>query len=764
MTKKKPRRRTKTARGAKADAGGNGNGAAGKTQAAALMAAARAYRDNHHWVSLRLEGKSPKCMGEGWQQRTLDDPLPQFKDGDNLGLLLGAPSGGLVRLDPDWLPAPAVTDILFPETTATFERASAPRYGRLFICQEKLGKDKNFTLPKFMKDDDRLPQKSDGKPKLMVYQILTTGQQTMAPPSVHPDNGEPLVWVDRSPPVELGADVLARRAGIEAFLLVVRHFWPARGTRNETAMALTRVLLETFADLDRHERCNIVDDLVEAVAMAGGDEEASRDGKRRAEPQLERMEAGQETMGMPRLLEFLELDAKLAKTFRKWLRLGLVEIPATVSLEDFYAYMPLHDYIFTPTGEHWPGASINARLGGGASAWLDRNRPVEQKTWVPGMPMLIKDRLVNDGGWITREGNNSFNLYRSPTLVPGDASKAGPWLRHVFKVYPGVDGKHIIRWLAHRVQRPEDKINHALVLGSDDHGIGKDTLLEPIKRAVGPWNYHVVSPQDMLGTFRPFLKSVVLLISEVRDLGEFTRYTFYDHMKHIIAVPPDTILVNEKNKGQYYIFNCIGVVYTTNHKTDGLYLLSEDRRHYVAWSERKQTDFAKGYWDKLWGWYDNGGDAHVMAYLMQLDISKFNAKAPPPKTDAFWAIVDANRAPEDAELADVLDELDNPQATTIAKIIAKAPQTMGGGSDLYQWLTNRKNRRAIPHRLEKCGYVPVRCDTNKEGLWIINKKRQVIYGLKTLSRSEQLKAAQQLVAAEEAKKYAFTAYTESLKL
>ena len=43
-----------------------------------------------------------------------------------------------------------------------------------------------------------------------------------------------------------------------------------------------------------------------------------------------------------------------------------------------------------------------------------------------------------------------------------------------------------------------------------------------------------------------------------------------------------------------------------------------------------------------------------------LDISSFDPKAPPPKTPAFWAIVDASRVPEDAELADVLDRLGNP--------------------------------------------------------------------------------------------------------
>jgi len=538
-------------------------------------------------------------------------------------------------------------------------------------------------------------------------------------------------------------------------LLVVRHFWPARGVRNETAMALTRVLLETFADLNRDERINIVNNLVELVAMFGGDGEPSREGKRRAEQQLERMEAGEETIGMPRLLELLELPEKLAVEFRKWLRLGLEAVQGTVALEDFYAYMPTHNYIFTPTGEHWPGASVIARLGkqGGLPAhlWLDRNRPVEQQTWAPGLPMLINDRLVTDGGWIERKGNSCFNLYRPPTLVPGEGGKAWPWLKHVFKLYPGADGKHIIRFLAHRVQRPEDKINHALVLGSNEHGIGKDTLPAPVKHAVGPWNFHEVSPQDMLGTFRPFLKSVILLISEVRDLGDVNRYAFYDHMKTLSAVPPDTVMVNEKHKGQYYIFNRSGIIYTTNHKTDGLYLPAEDRRHYVAWSECKQKDLTQDYWNWIWGWYDNGGYAHVMAYLMQLDISKFDAKAPPPKTAAFWAMVDSHRAPEDAELADVLDALKNPQATTLAKLLNQTQGTMSHASnELYDWLRDRKNRRAIPHRLDKCGYVPVRNDARDTGLWVINGKRQVVYSLKTLPLSEQLRAVRQFIEAEEA--------------
>ena len=406
----------------------------------------------------------------------------------------------------------------------------------------------------------------------------------------------------------------------------------------------------------------------------------------------------------------------------------------------------------------WPAASVNARvppvalidasgkpvLGDDgkqkvipASAWLDRNRPVEQMTWAPGLPMVVHDQLISEGGWIDRKDVTVFNFYRPPVIEPGNAAEADRWLDHVHKVYPD-DADHIIKWCAHRVQRPHEKINHALVLGGLQ-GIGKDTLLEPVKRAVGPWNFHEVSPQQMLGRFNGFLKAVILRVTEARDLGEVNRFSFYDHMKAYTAAPPDVLRVDEKNLRETAVLNCCGVVITSNHKTDGIFLPADDRRHYVAWSILTKEDFVADYWAELWAWYDRGGDRHVAAYLAELDLAKFDPKAPPPKTAAFWDIVDANRAPEEAELADIFDTLNNPAATTLAKIIVNADD------DLGEWLKDRRNRRAIPHRLERCGYIPVRNDAADDGLWVLGGKRQVIYARAELSVSDRAAAAQRLV-------------------
>ena len=424
----------------------------------------------------------------------------------------------------------------------------------------------------------------------------------------------------------------------------------------------------------------------------------------------------------------------------------LREEDKALSVDDFYCYMPTpNSYIFTPTRDMWPATSVNARVSAvaidgvqvKANTWLAKHRPVEQITWAPGLPMLIKGRVISDGGWIDRSGSDCFNLYRPPTIQLGDPTKAGPWIGHVQKVFPD-DAAHIIYYLAQRVQRPEEKINHALVLGGNQ-GIGKDTILEGVKQAVAPWNWREISPQAMLGQFNSFARSVVLRVNEVCDLGELNRYQFYEHMKIYTASPPDVLRVNEKFLREHYVLNCTGVIITTNHRLDGMYLPADDRRHYVAWSEAKQADFPESYWRKMWHWYmKEGGFEHVAAYLANLDLSDFDPKKPPPKTEAFWTVANAHRTPEDAELADVLEGLGHPNGVTIGRLQSAAT------GDFAFWLGDRKNRRNIPHRLESCGYVPVRNPDAKDGLWKIGGARQVAYAKETLALSEQIKAVREL--------------------
>jgi hypothetical protein len=449
---------------------------------------------------------------------------------------------------------------------------------------------------------------------------------------------------------------------------------------------------------------------------------------------------------------------------------------ARIKVDNFQAFLPEHKYIYIPTRDLWSAIAVNSQLPPipvldkngkpqlgpstenkagevilgepefmTANVWLDKNQSVEQMTWAPGLPMLIRGRLIQDGGWFDHAGASCFNLYRPPTIKHGDATKAGRWVDHVRRVYP-VDWDHIIKWLAHHAQHPEIKVNHNLILGGNV-GVGKDTLLAPAVQAVGPWNCSEVSPDNLFEPFNEYLKAVLMRVSEARDIGDVSKFQLYERMKTIGAAPPETLRVNEKNKPAHHIVNIVGAIITTNHKTNSLYLPADDRRHYAAWSDVKHSDLdsspgagdASKYFDALWNWYQQeDGFEHVAAYLATLDLSGFNPKAPPFKTPAFWAIVDANRPGEESEISDLLETIGNPPVITI--------EWMGSCAqgDLSDFFKDRKNRASMRHRLDTAGYEPVRNDMAKDGFWKVDGGRRVIYARKELSVPEQFKAARKL--------------------
>lgn len=547
--------------------------------------------------------------------------------------------------------------------------------------------------------------------------------QDVLPPSIHPETGQSYRWNGRGdfrqPPV-LPDDVLA------VWLHEAGTTTPRNGGDVPPGEILVGERNNTFASMAGTMRRRGMG--VKAI-FAALKEENERCEKRLPEQELR----------------------TIARSIGKYSAGG------GAKLEDFYAYMPTHSYLYIPTRELWPASSVNARVPWpvgrdqkcvAPAKWLDENRPIEQMAWHPAEPTLIRNRVLQVSGWAEHAGASVFNRYRAPAPIAGDACEAGRWVEHVHKVYPD-EAAHIIAWLAHRVQRPGDKVNHALVLGGEQ-GVGKDTILEPVKCGVGPWNWQDISPSQMLGRFNGWTMAVITRINEARDLGEVDRFSFYDHSKVYMAAPPDVIRVDEKHLREHYVANVMGVIITTNHKSDGIYLPADDRRHFVAWSPRSKDHFPDGYWADIYGWFERGGTGHVCAYLRELDLATFDAKAPPPKTAAFWSVVAASEAPESGELRDVLDSMNNPRAITLQAVAAAAEDLMLFG--LRDELRDRKGRRSVSFKFERVGYVPVRNpDSPSDGLFTGGGRRQVVYAAKALSLAEQVRAAKALSLAEQAR-------------
>ena len=92
--------------------------------------------------------------------------------------------------------------------------------------------------------------------------------------------------------------------------------------------------------------------------------------------------------------------------------------------------MPTHKYIYKPTGGLWPAVSVNVSVppipildahgepvldnegkakAMPANAWLDCHARVQEVTWAPGEPEVIRNKLIRDGGWIPKPGDALFN-------------------------------------------------------------------------------------------------------------------------------------------------------------------------------------------------------------------------------------------------------------------------------------------------------------------------------------------------------------------
>ena len=424
-----------------------------------------------------------------------------------------------------------------------------------------------------------------------------------------------------------------------------------------------------------------------------------------------------------------------------------------VGFEDLFS-VPGSSRYYLPRADAWwtrefvnsvlPGIPTGQMAKGGkpilmlAADWLDKYRRVEQTTFAPGEPVIIEGKLLTTNGWEQREGVHVLNFYLAPKIVLGDASKATWWTDHVRLLYP-FEADEIMDWMAYRAQRPEIKINHALFLGGGQ-GIGKDWILKGLAATVGPSNFTTIKPRMLIERNNPYAKTVILVVNEARDEGDaghINRFTLYDCTKDYAAQPPLVLLCQDKWVRLHPVLNTLGLVILSNHKTDGIYLDADDRRHLICWSDVKKEDFTDAFWDQRQSWIDGEGAGDVVAYLMQRDVSQFKPGARPKQTAAFFEIIDAAVAPEDDVLADALDELRRPDAVTLAMLLTT---TIAG--DL-KWMES--SARAIPHRMERCGYVVAKNPNDKRGKWSINGRGLKVYASADLTPVARQLAAERLV-------------------
>lgn len=93
-----------------------------------------------------------------------------------------------------------------------------------------------------------------------------------------------------------------------------------------------------------------------------------------------------------------------------------------------------------------------------------------------------------------------------------------------------------------------------------------------------------------------------------------------------------------------------------------------------------------------------------------------------------------------------IDERPRSPIVTVQQLIGAASDDKKRRfDDVLEWLLDKRNRKAFPHRFNRAGYVPLRNDGQSDGRWKVRGVNVVLYGDKTLPLKARLDAANDFI-------------------
>jgi hypothetical protein len=310
-----------------------------------------------------------------------------------------------------------------------------------------------------------------------------------------------------------------------------------------------------------------------------------------------------------------------------------------------------------------------------------------------------------------------LNLWRLPDWKEDDnAGEPTPFLQHLAYLLDddqtAID--HVLNFIAHLVQRPQERVGHALLITSDAKGIGKSTLGTIVRRLVGERNSRVVQTKDLKSSFDGWLLGkLVVQVDEVYEAGN---WDLANKLKPLITEP--TVSANIKYGPQVEVENFARFLMFSNN-TSPLNIEEGDRRYFVF--DSKAQPRGHEYYDALHEYVATAeGMNAIYTFLKRRNIAKFNPHRRPPMTEAKHRVITDSQ---------------HPLRTYIIEAVTSGHfrEALGGAEFTFDALQRQltkdgygaqaKNTKEVGMALEQAGVMQTR-RINKE-----TKKKQRVYRL-----------------------------------
>jgi len=253
------------------------------------------------------------------------------------------------------------------------------------------------------------------------------------------------------------------------------------------------------------------------------------------------------------------------------------------------------------------------------------------------------------------EGKKLLNSYRPSDIMQEARSMEQVsdedieiYLELVKRLIPDdVHRKFLLDLFAFTAQRMDVKSNvHPLLGGA--HGIGKDSILQPLINCIGEDHAKAIDEGTAASDYDDHLvESKIVVVEEVQQF--IGKLDFENKMKMRLASPPAKLQVNPKSKPKQHIPNIHLWVFYTNYRTP-MNISQGDRRLFCVWCEGTEAEAreleAEGYYKRYWDWLEcHDGFQKVAGWLMQRDTSKFDPKKRARMTPWKQEIIDHSGTP-----------------------------------------------------------------------------------------------------------------------
>ncbi|KGA42346.1 helicase [Pectobacterium odoriferum] len=216
-----------------------------------------------------------------------------------------------------------------------------------------------------------------------------------------------------------------------------------------------------------------------------------------------------------------------------------------------------------------------------------------------------------------------FNLFTGWGVIPrpGDVS---PYLEHLEKVICSGNQaayEYLVGWLAHLVQKPDEKPSVAIVLKAIP-GTGKGSMVKPLQQIMGQYGVQVNGAGQIAGKFNATMANKLMVFADEVTVNNSREA---DRLKGIIS--EDTINLERKGIDPEPMPNFSRLIFASN--SEQVLRASVRERRYLVLEPAPEHAQQKDYFDRLHNWINAGGASHLMAYLLQVDITHFDPRRAP---------------------------------------------------------------------------------------------------------------------------------------